>query len=482
MRLFDTIGVVSVAAWIGLVAAYGYELYFQSEVERIALDSGVPIRAGDAWMVLTREDAEIGFIHETRTPIEAGWLLEYDFLMNVTSLGSAQLIRTNVKATVDHTAVLQKAQIKVDTANTFTLEADARTEGNEVILEMTMGGVTRTRRIPFKEPPRLAQSVFFQLAARDELKPGEVFEQQYFDPIAMGMTSMRFEYVRRHTVDVYDRQVEAFHFVQKVINDEYDVYLDADGEVQIQELPLRIIAARVPSEYGQTRGRAMEREFKTGRTVEGTLTAEDAIGLIRGGGGLKETSVFEVKNLPADWRLLADSGSQKVVSRKEESLVIDTTLSTENIDSAPVGDDLLEVDSDLDASAITVPDLGDAPQTIIAEKIARDVKEKAEASKISSFESARLLVDGLRRAKIPARMVYGVQWADEGVTPLYWAQYHRNEGWVDLDPGRVTLLPSTQQIQITVEPLVTREDFESELSKISITRVNIESGAEADFN
>jgi hypothetical protein len=387
-----------------------------------------------------------------------------------------------VKATVDHTAVLRKAQIKVDTANTFTLEADARTEGNEVILEMTMGGVTRTRRIPFKEPPRLAQSVFFQLAARDELKPGEVFEQQYFDPIAMGMTSMRFEYVRRHTVDVYDRQVEAFHFVQKVINDEYDVYLDADGEVQIQELPLRIIAARVPSEYGQTRGRAMEREFKTGRTVEGTLTAEDAIGLIRGGGGLKETSVFEVKNLPADWRLLADSGSQKVVSRKEESLVIDTTLSTENIDSAPVGDDLLEVDSDLDASAITVPDLGDAPQTIIAEKIARDVKEKAEASKISSFESARLLVDGLRRAKIPARMVYGVQWADEGVTPLYWAQYHRNEGWIDLDAGRVTLLPSTQQIQLTVEPLVTREDFESELSKISITRVNIESGAEADFN
>ncbi len=171
------------------------------------------------------------------------------------------------------------------------------------------------------------------------------------------------------------------------------------------------------------------------------------------------------------------------MSRKQDSLVINTAEVPDSPDNTPESEALLEVDESLDQSASALaPDLDDAPRSIRAEKVARNVKKLGETTKMSPYESARLLVEGLRRAKIPARMVYGIQWAEEGVSPNYWAQYHRDEGWVDLDPSRVTLLPSTQQIQLAVEPMVTKEVFEADLPKISITRVTIDSGTEADFN
>lgn len=490
LKVFDAIGAVAVLAWVGLMGAYAYEINFERRAEERSLDGGVAIRAGDSWLLLTREDLEVGYVHETRTPIDSGWLLEYEFMMNVASLGSAQLIRTSVKASVDHTAVLSKAQIEVETANTFSFTAEARTEGNELILDYTLGGAKRTRRIRVQEPPRLAQSAFIQLAARQDLQPGAVFEQEYFDPISMGMTSMRFEYVRRHEIDVYDKKVNAFHFVQKVINDEFDVYLDERGEVQIQELPLRIIGARVPNELGQARARSMERDFRSGkRSLDGAFSVDDAIGLIRGGGGLRDSNTFEV-SVPKDWVITGDSGAQRVVARTEGRVSINTALAPDSIDEAEPAESLsepVELEDSLGALVEKLrPNIEGASVVILAEKAARNIREDEESKELDSLSRAKLLLELIRREGVPARLVLGVEFGEEDVfRPHYWVQFYHLEKYMDLDPSKLTLLPSTRQIQLAVEPQVSVEIFEESVKEMSIRRSDGDSeeqGTAADFN
>lgn len=488
MRVFDVVGIAVLLGWIGLMGAYAWELNFAEKGHTEVLAEGVRISAGDSWLLLTRENTEVGYVHETRTPIEDGWLLEYDFMMNVSSLGASQMIRTDVKATVDPTAVLRRAQISVQTGSAFSFDAEAWVEGKEVVLEFSLGGAKRTRRVAFNDPPRLAQSAFYQLAARENLEAGEVFEQEYFDPITMGMTSMKFEYVRRHTIDVYDTQVEAFHFVQKVINDEYDVYLDASGEVQIQELPLRIIGARVPNELGQARAQQMQREFKAGGAAsDAAISVDDAIGLIRGGGGVTNTNVYQIS--PQGLTILGDSGAQKVVHRTEDSLRVDTALVAEPLPAAETDESYALAPAlapdELEIAKQIKPDLADASRLIMVEKAVRNLREHQAFDTLTQARRVAILLAVLREMEIPSRAVFGVEFDKEKVRPHAWIQYERDGVWVDQDPSKVTLIPSTRQVQLSAEPLLNLENFESEISRVKVERYTAEpevKGTDADFN
>lgn len=488
MRVFDAVGAFAVVAWLTLVGAYAYHAYVGAETERRSLEAGVPIQAGDSWMMLTRDDDEVGFIHETRTPIEDGWLIEYDFMINVTSFGTAQLLRTKVKATMDQGAVLKRANVSVQTASAMSFEGEAEVVGNDVILRYELAGQKRTSKVTLPKAPRLSQSAFFQLASMSDLEPGAVFEQEYFDPMVMGMTQMRFRYVRRHEIDVYDQKLNAFHFRQEVGNDQFDVYMDGQGEVYIQEMPLRIIGARVPAEFGQTRAKALERQFREKNADEGAVSVDDAIGMLRGEGGLQRNSRFVVTGFPESMSVIADGPSQKVVSRKLDEVVIDTALVAELVvpDAAAL-EEMATPDGRFDAVqwgvTLEVPEDMIVPKR--AEKVARAIRDKVlQPEEDSSFGRAELLVEGLRRLKIPARLVYGFEMGDEGVKAHYWVQYFDGTRLQDLDPSRPTLLATTGQVQLGVALALDRTAYETQLKEIKVERLKAEAveAPAADFN
>jgi hypothetical protein len=489
LRIFDAVGVVALVGWVGLVGAYTYSSHMEAETERRSLEAGVPIHAGDSWMMLTRDDDEVGFIHETRTAIDGGWLVEYDFMINVTSLGTAQLLRTKVKATMDQTALLKKANVSVQTASALSFEAEVEVKGNDVELRYDIGGKVRTSTVKLQKPPRLSQSAFFQLASMPDLVPGAVFEQEYFDPMVMGMTKMRFRYVRRHEIDVYDSKINAFHFRQEIGNNEFDVYMDDRGEVYIQELPLRIIGARVPETFGQTRAKALERQFRERTVTKGSVTVDDAIGMLRGEGGLERDSIFTIKNIPDGLVVLADSPSQKVISRKLDTIVVDTTgvadksdLPQETIEGMKVNDADFE---NFDWGVfLTLPDAMSTGQR--AEKIARSVRDGLlKTEDITSFGKAKILAEALRRIEIPAQMVYGFERTDAGMKPHYWVQYFDGTRLVDLDPNRPTLLAGTAQVQLGVSANIDRKEYEDLFGLLMIERTPLQGPkitSPSDFN
>ena len=165
MRLFDLIGAAAVAAWLILVGLYVSHVYFEEDAQDLA--GGVIIEEGESWMLLTREEHEVGYIHETRTRLDSdlGWLLEYDLLINVEMLGADQFLRTNIRASVDGEAFLKEFAASIQAAAT-TFKLEGHVDGTTVAMTMDLAGAARERTIELNERPRLANSAVHELVAQ----------------------------------------------------------------------------------------------------------------------------------------------------------------------------------------------------------------------------------------------------------------------------------------------------------------------------
>jgi hypothetical protein len=131
------------------------------------------------------------------------------------------------------------------------------------------------------------------------------------------------------------------------------------------------------------------------------------------------------------------------------------------------------------------PDLADASRLIVVEKAVRNLREHQAFDTLTQARRVAILLAVLRGMEIPSRAVFGVEFDKEKVRPHAWIQYERDGVWVDQDPSKVTLIPSTRQVQLSAEPLLNLENFESEISRVKVERYTAEpevKGTDADFN
>lgn len=515
MRLFDVIGAVAVVAWCALVGSFVDQEYFAANAAGV--DSSVVFKEGSSWMLLTREEQEVGYIHEARTPVDSGgWLLEYDILFNVSMLGVDQFLRTEIKASVDPDARLEQFSAEIITgATSFSLTGEV--QGKTVVMKMDLAGEMREQKLTLTEAPRLANSALNQLVAQgDKLTPGARFEQEYFDPTVMGMTKMVFEFVRPHEVAVYEETVSTYHFRQIVSGTELDVYVDKNGEVYIQEFPLRIVGSRMPPELGRARAQSLRREFETSQKSGGVdLSVETAVGLFKGTEGIgaltpKSPSKYAITNIPEDVVLELSSGEQAVIEKSQTSATVDTsmkgdspTLSDEQLE--PYLQSSLRIDGDAEVfDDLVASELPDS-LTLRAEKIGRAVKSRMTTSGEVGIQTASqalekgsgdcteyslVLVAALRRHGVPARFVSGVKRDEKkNFIPHQWVQYWTGSGFVDIDATTDTLLPGLAQVQLFTHAQPEHPAFVHILDQINIEPLDLEApadrtgeGADGDFN
>ncbi len=473
------IGALAVAAWIALVGAYVWVTYFVDEAGR-DLGSDVIITEGDSWMILTRDDTEVGFVHETRTPLDPGWLLEYDLMMNVSMMGASQILETQIQSTVDPNARLVSFTAKIKAGRTeFDVEGEVK--GTIVEMRYDLGGGEQSRKIKLNEAPRLSNSAINQLIARDDLEPGTTFEQEYFDPTIMGMKKMRWEFVREHQVDVFEQLIDTYHFRQKLAGTELDTYVDRNGEVYIQEFPLRIIGARMPKELGRSRAQAMRRDFASGKKKGADLTegldldTQSALEMMRGSAGplARTPTRFVIYGIDEELGFRWDSAEQKVIDRNAESLTIDTAAAAPQ---AVISDEeraeylkaTERVDFGHPAMREFVKGINDGKRTPaqmveeLARRVAATVKTEPEVGiksasgiladpKGDCTEHALLLVAAARAVEVPARFALGVRKDEEGkFVPHVWTQFWDGNRFVDLDATTNTFLVGSGAIQFFV--------------------------------
>jgi hypothetical protein len=260
LKLFDIIGVLVVVCWVGVVGWVGYR-ELNGDEKAVSLDD-IRLTEGDAWMVLNRENEEVGFVHETRTRIDDGWLLEYELAFQIDIASQKKLLESRTRATLDDKAYLRQFNADISSfIGSFIVRGEV--SGNTITLTSNIGGGEQKRTVTLPEPPRLANNAVNQLIANPEaLVPGQNISQEYFDPMSSGMSKLTYTYIEKTTVSLYAGDEEAYHFRQQLMGDEMDVYISPEGEILIQEFPMQTIGSKIPASLGKTRSSALRRKFK----------------------------------------------------------------------------------------------------------------------------------------------------------------------------------------------------------------------------
>lgn len=499
MRLFDAIGAMVVAAWLGIVGLYIHHVYRAEHTATAPLAEGAVLSEGETWMVLRREDTDVGVLHETRTRLTDGWLVEYELLAQVPILGNPQALRTLLKSTMDERAVLRTFTAEVHIA-ARALHAQGEVDGQAIRVSFHLGnGQPRQRTLTLDSPPRLAGNAVQQFLASTELTPGATIRHPFFDPTTLSMDELLVEYVGPTELTLYDEPVKAHRFYQQAGQTRMEVIVNDQGEVLIQTMPFGVVAARIPAELGRARAQSMRRKLEEqARKAQGAPQLDDlpidpemVLELMQSVAGQTGTQApdepaalqpeqghYRLAGLPDDARMQLKSARQRVLSSDATGVIIATGGVPMDADPVPGPKEPspdpahLAMDATIDGTHPAIAKLlaqvpRQAMTLIQAEAAARHVRDALETAPqailVSASESlargqgdslhhARLLVAALRHLGIPARFAHGLTL--EGLTPrpYSWVQYWDGEAFVDLDATRDTLLVPTSQIQLFATP------------------------------
>ncbi len=333
MRLFDITGILAVTAWVALTGLYVYRHEFEPDgPDATALDDEVVLQEGENWLILQRDGEDVGFVHRTRTRLEEGWLMEYELLMVLELLGETRPIEVGIKGRLDEDAYLREADADIEAAGR-TISAQVDVDGEQLSLVINPGSEPIQRTITLRDRPRLATHSFNQIVSRENLKPGDRFENDYFDPTSLGMKSIEMEYIGRETVDVFGEQYDSLHVKQHVAGETYDVYLDDRGELLVQEFPLEMVGARVDPSLGRARASNLRRraaEADSGRDGSspplegaGMRTALEMLGI--GSEGFTEGEDGSSNTLPSSLDDLTGAAASPDADTTDTSPAPDTT-------------------------------------------------------------------------------------------------------------------------------------------------------------
>lgn len=519
MRIFDGIGIATVAIWLGIISLTAWNTYNKQPAARAQSDQ-VVLTEGESWMILRKNDADIGFVYESRIQLEKGWLLEYQTLISVAILGVEQTIKTTLKATVDEHAVIQNFTSDLSVMDN-TFRSTGLVEGDALKITTYAGGSQSTKEIPLTKPPRLLSTAFNKIVARKDLEEGRWIEEVFFDAGAMELVEMKLQYISPSQTEVWDELYESHKFTQHVGNTKLNAIASIDGTVLIQEFPLDMIGSRVPPAIG--RAKSMTLRTQANKNAKSKKDARKPVDLsleaarqmanqftlsaaVQGSNKPAIPGRYTFSNVSDVPTLELNSTRQYIVAHNGKSATIDTTYThTPDTPHAPLEPEdrskLLEISARVDGNAANIQaliqsaelektdDQTDQAYTIArAQKIAAAVhqamKQAPNTDALSASQAASQALDSgqgdanqyalitvaaLRQAGIPARFVHGLLYEKEDQRiPHQWIQFFDGKRFTDLDSTRNNNEMSTRHIQLFTSATPEHPDYLEALNTLSI--------------
>lgn len=267
VRLFDIVGIFFVAVWAVGVVAFVFVGHGTSEGEAISLtDGAIELTEDTVWMTVYREGDEVGALREDRTRIIDGWLFEMQGIATLELADDTYAFRFVSRSTLNEDLTLRSATASVD-AFGMSLEMDGtylETDGDPRFrLTVRLGDSTEQFIADLDEQPRLAQHAIPQLLATEELEEGDLYEQEFFDPLTLSPSNLTLEYEGRTDVTSHGGVYEDAHsFGQSVGNLRSRIRTDEHGEVLQQVLPMQIAVDRMPDAVGKSHFADFEQTFE----------------------------------------------------------------------------------------------------------------------------------------------------------------------------------------------------------------------------
>ena len=503
VKLFDVVGALVVTAWVGALGAFIYtEVIVAARVPQAAASPQVAIAPGESWLLVTRQDKDVGFIHETRTPLEDGWLLEHDLSVVVELQDKRQLLQTQIKARVKPDGELVRFS-----ATYSNLLGQTVVEGQvrEGALHLKLAGDQPERVVPLSGPVRLLQGAHHQLA-RQRLEPGQRVTLELFDPVATQMTRVTYRFVERRAFESFSLKSDVLVFSQEYLGQEQPVFVSEQGELWATRMPLQLLASKIPRPLAKARISSMQRDVDA---LRAKARSDKALILeTLGAQGLDPSQV----SLDRALRLMGDALEAQgwpphtwLIAPAPDALMARLTLTSQRqrralptqdgqapeglpvttggwrpeqvapwAPQAPDASELaamleatVRVDHDHDSLDALVQGLDPAQLDALIQALGKRLRLRLQEQPVAALTSASqalaqgqgdcteftlISVAALRRVGLPARFVHGLIHKDGAWMPHQWTQvWDASQGrYLELDATRQDLTVGPQHLQLMV--------------------------------
>ena len=171
-----------------------------SHPRTLSLESINAVSERDTWMNIFQNERKIGFSHTRFYSDITGYRLTEAVQMRINTMGMIQDISLNTKSRLNADFTLQEIDFEISSGR-FRFAVRGTVDGNTLQLTTESAGSSRRLDIPIKSKTYLFNSIMDAVAATD-LKPGDKYAFNIFDPASMGQAAVIVEVIGQELIDI----------------------------------------------------------------------------------------------------------------------------------------------------------------------------------------------------------------------------------------------------------------------------------------
>lgn len=236
-----TIGVVLI--WLGMMAALVHKRTpgDATPLDDASLDAPRE-SARDEWFGVYQQNRKIGHAHRTQERTDTGWVFRDDSSFSVAMLGTPQKLRTSLVAETDAAFALQRFDFHlVSQATSFA--AKGAVAGDRLKVHFGALGSEESVEIPLTEPIHLPSTFRPRIAGRSP-EPGERFTAPVFSPMTMKSEPLTIVVEGKETLPGPDGPTETLRIREEHQGLAAKAWLAPDGSAVREEASLGFTLVR----------------------------------------------------------------------------------------------------------------------------------------------------------------------------------------------------------------------------------------------
>lgn len=185
--------------------------------------------AKETWMNIFQNNRKIGFSYSSLTPENQGYLLRETVLMRINTMGMIQNIQLKTRGRLKNDFSLADFDFKINSGR-FSFHVDGTLTGKVLTINSASAGSKRRFEIRLKNKPFLLAGITSAIAA-SELKAGDKYAFDIFDPATMGQTPVIVEVMGQENINLAGGQRSATRVALNFKGTSQVAWVDDSGEV-----------------------------------------------------------------------------------------------------------------------------------------------------------------------------------------------------------------------------------------------------------
>jgi len=254
----------------------------------------------ETWMNIFQNKRKIGFSHTRLSAKYDGYHLQETVLMRINTMGMVQDIQLQTRGRLKEDYSLAEFDFNINSGR-FSFHVDGSLSGDVLTIKTASAGANRRMEIRLKNKPYLLAGITSAMAAV-ELKAGDKYAFDIFDPATMGQTPVIVDIIGQEDISLAGSQKTATKVALNFKGTSQTAWIDQSGDV-LQEKG--ILGIRLEK---TTRQNALE-GLGSQASADLTEIASVASNMVLENPDQLETLKFEINGI-SDERVKLDGGRQ----------------------------------------------------------------------------------------------------------------------------------------------------------------------------